>query len=188
LAGGLSTIFFVLLILHEHISKIEIIYYGYIKLSLIFFALSIILLAAVKKFLHSGREIFSFPVTLPAAFISLLLNYAIIITFPVTIERSFSVYMLGSLYNKETDTENLERIVQYYFNERRLVGKRLEEQIATGSIIVDDEGHITMTPRGKRIVKMNALIGRLFNLDMENILPAAKNNKNTNKDTLKQEQ
>jgi hypothetical protein len=153
LAGGLSFIFFVLLILHEHISKTEIIYYGYIKLSLIFFVLAVILLAAVKKSLHSSREIFRFSVTLPAAFISLLLNYAIIITFPVTIERSFSVYMLGSIYNQPMDAENLEKIVQDYFKERSLVGKRMSEQIATGSIIIDDEGYISITPRGRRIVK-----------------------------------
>jgi hypothetical protein len=174
LAGGLSFLFFILLILREHISKIEIIFYGYVKLLFIFTVLSVGCLFLLKKFLHHNWEIFKISVFLPAAAISLLLSYTVIMTFPVVMERSFSVYILGSIYNsKKIREDDLEKIVLGYFHERRLIGKRIEEQIVTGSIALDRDGYISMTPRGRRIVMTNALIGRLFNLDMENILPTA---------------
>jgi hypothetical protein len=101
-------------------------------------------------------------------------------TFPVTIERSISVYILGSIYKKQTMTaEDLEKALWKYFHEHRLVReKRINEQLVTGSIVVDNDGYIILTPRGRLIVKINALIGRLFNLDMENILPTVKDKEN----------
>jgi hypothetical protein len=79
--------------------------------------------------------------------------------------------MLGRLagVEKPVPFNDIKQIVSEYFHDRRLVEKRLIEQVYTGSVLIDDNGYIKITNRGKNIVNMNIIIGKLFNLDMKNI-------------------
>jgi hypothetical protein len=74
-------------------------------------------------------------------------------------------------YDNIIPLSNINNAVSEYFHKRKLIDKRLKEQIATGSLKYIDDHTIEMTERGKRIVKMNILIGRLFNLDTDNYCP-----------------
>jgi hypothetical protein len=81
--------------------------------------------------------------------------------------------MLGyiSNYNNTVSISDINYVVSEYFHKRKLIDKRLKEQVATGSLMYIDDDTLEMTERGKNIVKMNILVGRLFNLDMDNIYP-----------------
>jgi hypothetical protein len=84
--------------------------------------------------------------------------------------------MLGyiSRYNGKIPLSDINNAVSEYFHNRKLIDKRLKEQTATGSLIYIDDDNIIMTERGKNLVKMNILIGKLFNLDIDNIHPSIK--------------
>ncbi|MDR2410935.1 MAG: hypothetical protein LBE13_22875, partial [Bacteroidales bacterium] len=65
---------------------------------------------------------------------------------------------LGLIYNSHIiNSQELGKKLEGYFFEHKLVDKRIDEQVATGSIVVDKDGYITMTQRGQRIVKMECL-------------------------------
>lgn len=100
-------------------------------------------------------------------------------TFPVTIDRSFSVYMLGALYRSETsgqvlDLEQLSSVTRTYFFDNRMLQRRINEQIATGSITIGKSGQVTLTDKGKSIVLISRMIGFLFDLDQKNYAPEVK--------------
>jgi hypothetical protein len=80
--------------------------------------------------------------------------------------------MLGTLYkhSRQTTFDELSLIVSGYFHDRELVGKRLHEQIATGTVIISGDT-IYLTEKGVAVVRLNIIIGRIFNLDMNNIKP-----------------
>jgi amino acid transporter len=137
----------------------------------IFFILAAIALIKIKKYVRF-KSFFHLPKTIISSIISLLLTYSFVLTFPVTIDRSFSVYLLGYLYSSggKLTVEQLDDGVKRYFFDRHMINKRLEEQVATGSIVITGR-QVTMTETGNRIVLMNKLVGKIFKLDMENILP-----------------
>jgi hypothetical protein len=96
------------------------------------------------------------------------------LTFPVIIDRSLSCYILGSLskYDHPVSIEELRLIIAKNFNDMHQLEKRLAEQLATGSVHIDkDKKTIVLTEKGNRIVKINIFFGKLFNLDLNNILP-----------------
>lgn len=113
---------------------------------------------------------------LHAQIVFIVTAFAFVMTFPVTVDRSFSVYMLSSLYNNKVQgntitKHELSKIVEDYFFSQSLVDKRVHEQLATGSITIDKNDVITMTNKGELIVNLNKIIGNTFNLDIKNYDP-----------------
>jgi hypothetical protein len=81
--------------------------------------------------------------------------------------------MLGSLYkrNNNVNHDELSLIVSKYFHDRDLVGKRIHEQLATGTIIIINGDNICLTKKGIAVVQFNIIMAKIFNLDMNNIEP-----------------
>lgn len=171
----LLILFIAVLAVHENIWKSDIIFYGYIKILLIFFVVATAVMVIMFLYVPIFKKILPLSAVLLSNIIFLLVSYAFIITFPVTLDRSFSIYLLGALNKCETpiQKEKLISIVSKYFHDPKLVEKRIYEQLATGSIISNDGGEtIYMTANGKRIVIVNKIIGKMFNIGKENIDPA----------------
>jgi len=169
LSATMIVLYYLILFLCERIWPSGIIFYSYMRLSVIFLA-GFSLLGFILHRRAAG--IFSGGSAVVASIIFLLFTYAFNITFPVNIERSFSVFMLGTLANYEDKMPEsvLSDIVSDYFHGQKLVERRIREQLATGTIVVED-GYVVLTPKGHRIVTVMSAIGWAFNLDMSNANP-----------------
>jgi hypothetical protein len=171
-AFGLFAVSVLATAIHEHVWKSDIIFYSFIRLTMIYAALSVIGMMALRMLSSRLKNFLDFSTIALSSIMVCLLSYSFNMTFPVNMDRSFSVYMLGTLYKFDSPVplSELDSIVSKYFHERGLINKRIHEQLATGSIVINDD-KVALTGRGRSIVETHMLIGRLFNLDMNNIAP-----------------
>lgn len=167
----LILLFFLCDICVEHIFQPQIFFYAALKCLAAFFLVSLAVLYIFRiKFNLNFKKIFY------SEIIFLLFSYSFIMTFPVTIDRSFSVYMLGAISSSEKvghalGLEELSDVTRAYFFNNRMLQRRINEQIATGTITIDKRNQVTLTNRGKFIVRIYRTIGFLFDLDKKNYAP-----------------
>ena len=93
---------------------------------------------------------------------------------PVTIDRSVTVFTLGKFdkaIEKSLTKEEMEKIfIDDYVYEKGAFDKRFKEQVTTGSIKKDENSDkYVLTDRGKTLIKLFELIGRLYNVDLTNM-------------------
>jgi len=172
LALGGFIISLIVTVVHEFIWKSEIVYYGLIKITAAYTIVLRQMMFGLRLFSKRFKKLFDSSTIILSSTIIFLLSYSFNITFPVTIDRSFSVNMLGALYqfDRPVSLSELDSVVYKYFHEKDRLNKRIKEQLATGSIVVDND-LVELTERGKSIVEINMLLGRIFRLDMNNIAP-----------------
>ncbi len=98
----------------------------------------------------------------------LCINMVLFILIPVTVERSVSVFMLSYMDSNAdypfTEEEIAEVFEQKYVNEYGAFEKRIKEQRVTGTIDEAKDGYV-ITDKGKRIVAMFRIVGKLFGTD-----------------------
>lgn len=160
-----------LLAVKERFFKSPIIFYGYIKYLIVFFFAVLALFFIIRFFLPASRNFLKPRMIVLALFLSTSVSYSVLMTFPIITDRSFSVFILGSLdkYPEGVSHDELKNISLDYFVGQNVIEKRIVEQLETGTIT--DNDRVKLTPRGKNIVRVNGFIGKFFNLDMKNILP-----------------
>jgi len=93
-----------------------------------------------------------------------MLLYAFVV--PTAIDRSLSIYLLEKLAQKEgvLPISDFNRIAKVdYFKDMDVVNTRIEEQIATGSLIIIGDD-IILTDKGK-------FLNKVFHFVKENLLP-----------------
>ena len=93
---------------------------------------------------------------------------------PVTIDRSITVFTLGKFdkaYENALTKEEMEKIfIDDYVYEKGAFDKRFKEQVTTGSIKKDEySDKYVLTDRGKMLIRLFELIGRLYNVDLTNM-------------------
>lgn len=160
-----SCLFLIVLlaIYYAHISflRVNVVFY-----SAIFDGVLAALALSVFLFRISYFNIYNFFEKLQLVIIWLLLSYAFAISVPTVIDRSLSFYILEKLqqrgggiqYSRFEDVFTKE-----YVKEHRLVDVRLTEQLASGTIKIED-GCVTLTERGEWL----AAFSRYFR---QNLLP-----------------
>lgn len=83
----------------------------------------------------------------------LLAGYALALTGPTVIDRSLSFYLLEKLQQRggAIQLDRMEDVfVREYVPEHRLVSIRLTEQVASGTVIID-QGCVRLTERGQQL-------------------------------------
>ena len=158
-------------LLHTGIFKnMDVLFYrGIFLLILVVIIIALILLFLKDKYLKINIKdiicilivIFSFNLT----FFTLV---------PVTIDRSVTVFTLGKFdkaIEKSLTKEEMEKIfIDDYVYEKGAFDKRFKEQVTTGSIKKDENSDkYVLTDRGKTLIKLFELIGRLYNVDLTNM-------------------
>lgn len=101
-------------------------------------------------------------------------NLAFFILVPVTVERSVSVFMLSYMdtYDKGYTQEEIGEIfVDKYVNEYGAFEKRFNEQLETGSIVLNPDGTYSITDTGRFIVKMFRLTSDVYKTDPRLVNP-----------------
>jgi len=93
-----------------------------------------------------------------------LLGYSIAITFPTVIDRSLSFYILEKINQRGGSVRFgalKEIIINEYLEEHKLVKVRVTEQIASGTIILQDEC-IKLTSKGMMVVEFSNFFRDFF--------------------------
>ena len=95
--------------------------------------------------------------------VTFCLNTAFLIVMPVTFDRSVSTYLLETLENKGSLTENeLEKaLIDDYVVRRGAVNRRIQEQIISGNLEKTDE-NIRLTPQGELFVRICKSVRAVF--------------------------
>lgn len=93
---------------------------------------------------------------------------------PVTADRSVSIFLLSYMNNHPENSFTKEEMKYIFMNryveEHDNIGKRYDEQIASGNIM-RVENEYRLTNQGKSIMKFYQIIADLFLIDTKNLAP-----------------
>lgn len=101
------------------------------------------------------------------------INVVLFTHLPVTADRSISVFMLAYLDRAAdplTADEISDAVVREYVEEREAVAKRLDEQLATGTLVDTPDGYV-ISAEGRWLVGVYHAIADIFNIDPRNLAP-----------------
>lgn len=139
--------------------------------------LALIAAVALAVALHAGRKWLRVDLAtgIGVVLTGLAFNICFLVLFPVTIDRSISVFLLSRLAAEErmTARQLQDRFTGEYVIGMRQIPRRVEEQQASGNVIVDESGAIRLTARGARFVSLAKAASRWFRTDPRFIDPAA---------------
>jgi hypothetical protein len=162
-AAGASVLYVLLLgivyVLHARYFPVDVVLYSALLDVAIAAALSLLLLTLLGALSRlSGLER-----TLLVG-VWLLGGYAAALSGPTVLDRSLSFYLLEKLQQRGGGIE-LTRMqdvfIHEYLPEHRLIDIRITEQLASGTLIID-QGCVRLTPRGDRL----ALASRWFRTEI----------------------
>ncbi|WP_313333329.1 hypothetical protein [Comamonas sp.] len=83
-----------------------------------------------------------------------LTGYSLALSVPTVIDRSLSFYILEKLQQRGGGIarSKMDQVFKdEYMHEHRLIDIRLTEQLVSGTIRIDDQGCVLLTPRGERL-------------------------------------
>ncbi len=164
--GSLLIIFTIIYILTFHFKFTKFIniysYNGILNLFLISVIFSIILILLLK--FHKFNIDFKDCLITILLFSSTHLFFFCLV--PVTIERSISVYLLNEL-NKEALTKDdfEQKFIEKYVYENDAVGKRLDEQIYTGTITSNKRHEYSLNKKGQVFYNLFKWINKIYHVN-----------------------
>jgi hypothetical protein len=103
-----------------------------------------------------------------ATLVAVSLNLTFFVVGPVTVDRSVSVFMLSRLadaQSPQTAEELRQAFAERYLGEWDQVGRRIQEQIASGNVEQASEDHYRLTAQGTSFMRTAQLISRVFGGD-----------------------
>ena len=102
-------------------------------------------------------------------------NMVFLTLVPVTVERSVSVFMLSYMEENKDQTFTEESVGEIftakYVDDYGAFEKRFDEQVVTGTIVQNEDGTYSITPRGEFIVDMFRTIAEWFDTDRRLVYP-----------------
>ena len=100
--------------------------------------------------------------------LSVLIAFTIVATLLLNIDRSRSFFVLKwvSEYSKDGEIQPEQLILKKNLGylDKKAIQKRIEEQIQSQTISINDKGQIKLTMLGQLIVKISTFIAKLFHL------------------------
>jgi hypothetical protein len=103
-----------------------------------------------------------------ATLVAVSLNLTFFVVGPVTVDRSVSVFMLSRLAEAPsplTSDELRGAFAQRYVGEWDQVGRRIQEQIASGNVEQTSADHYRLTAQGESFMRTAQFISRVFGGD-----------------------
>ncbi|MBB4196795.1 hypothetical protein CCR94_06205 [Rhodoblastus sphagnicola] len=102
------------------------------------------------------------------------LNMTFLIVVPVTLDRSVSVFLLGVMNERPTETFTADRLEtvfdDVYVRKYGAMDRRIKEQLRSGNIAPSGEGFI-ITPVGRAFIRFSNAVATLFHLNRRYINP-----------------
>jgi hypothetical protein len=103
-----------------------------------------------------------------ATLVAVSLNLTFFVVGPVTVDRSVSVFMLSRLAEAQsplTAEELKQAFAERYVGEWDQVGRRIQEQIASGNVERASDDHYRLTAQGESFMRTAQFISRVFGGD-----------------------
>ena len=150
-------LFLTINVIHFHFFNVNVILYTLLFDLIISLLVVIIGLAVINKNFYFNKNLL-LTILLLIATSQTLVIYAFVV--PTAIERSLSVYLLEQLEsNKGVLSISDFNIIakKEYFNDMNVVETRINEQIVTGSIIINSD-KVVLTDKGKALLKVFSFI------------------------------
>lgn len=113
------------------------------------------------------------PTIVGAAALSFAFNICFLVVFPVTFDRSVTMFLLARIerQNGQLTKPMLEEVfAREYLRDMRQIDRRVEEQLLSGNIRVDN-GHIHVTAQGVRLLQAGRVVGGWFGADPRFVSP-----------------
>ena len=102
-------------------------------------------------------------------------NMVFLTLVPVTVERSVSVFMLSYMQENKDQTFTEESVGEVfttkYVEDYGAFEKRFEEQVITGTIVQNEDGTYSITPKGEFVVEAFRTIAEWFDTDRRLVYP-----------------
>ena len=102
-------------------------------------------------------------------------NMVFLTLIPVTVERSVSVFMLSYMQENKDQTFTEESVGEVfttkYVEDYGAFEKRFEEQVVTGTIVQNEDGTYSITPKGEFVVEAFRTIAEWFDTDRRLVYP-----------------
>lgn len=102
-------------------------------------------------------------------------NMVFLTLVPVTVERSVSVFMLSYMQENKDQTFTEESVGEVfttkYVEDYGAFEKRFEEQVVTGTIVQNEDGTYSITPKGEFVVEAFRTIAEWFDTDRRLVYP-----------------
>lgn len=168
LAGG--TAFWIVLF---HSPLLDSWVFFYRGLALLAMATAVLVAALVSLRRGNVRRLIGLRDMLLIASLLVSVNVVVFTHLPVTADRSISVFMLAYLdraTDPQTADEISEAVVREYVEEREAVAKRLDEQLAIGTVVGTPDGYV-ISAEGRWLVGVYHAIADLFDIDPRNLAP-----------------
>ncbi len=163
---GIFCLFTIIYILSFRINIFNIhifFYYGILKLLII----SIVLIIFLKIY-NNIRKIFDIKDIIIIVSLFILINLLFFCMVPVTLERSISIFMLNDMNNMQgMEKEKIEKeFIDKYVYAYKAFDKRLDEQMATGTISKDDNSNeYYITKKGNVLLNILKIINKIYNVN-----------------------
>ena len=150
-------LFFTINAIHFNFFNVNVILYTLLFDLIVSLLVVVIGLAIINKKFYLNKNLLLTILFLIATSQALVI-YAFVV--PTAIERSLSVYLLERLESNQgmLSISAFNIIAKHeYFNDMNVVETRIDEQIATGSIIIVS-GKVVLTDKGKVLIKVFSFI------------------------------
>ena len=106
--------------------------------------------------------------------ICLAINSTFFTLVPVSLDRAISVFLIGALDAQRhgLSKDEIERdFLDVYINKYGAIDRRINEQISSGNIIINSEGKIQLTERGRHTASLFKFIVEYLNIDDRFVSP-----------------
>lgn len=158
----IEIIFTCIYLLTFKINFIKIFFYKGIINLIIISIIFIVLLLIFKKY----KNYFDIKDIIIIILLFFLTNIFIFGMIPTTIDRSISVFMLNSISKEELSKNDIENIfIDKYVYKNKAFEKRINEQIATGTIKKNIKGKYTLTKKGRLFLKLFKIFNKMYNIN-----------------------
>jgi len=167
-----GTVVFALLFHTSLFNNISLLFYRGITLLLVSCFFTLILMIFCRR--NIKGSIFTYRDIILLVVLIFCLNLVFFTHLPVTADRSVSVFILGYMnkyQNKGLTVDEITKLlIKKYVNEYGAVGKRLNEQIISGNIILKN-GKYKITKQGGFIIGIYSFVASVFNINKKLIYP-----------------
>ncbi len=99
---------------------------------------------------------------------SFSINLSFFVLFPVALERSISVNMLREINLEYGESEfNFNQVLEInnsFTSSSEFTQKRIDEQMVSGNIVMNESGNYSMTKLGKLTLKLFELVSSIYDI------------------------
>jgi len=174
LSASIGPALFVAAFAADLFSSDEVLFFRGLKLIALAAAVQFALTFPLRHWLNRWRGGISIHHQIAAVSLAIGLNMTFLIVVPVTLDRSVSVFLLGVMNERPTETFTADRLEtvfdDVYVRKYGAMERRIREQVRSGNITPEGDGY-RITPTGRAFIRFSSSIVSLFHLNPRYINP-----------------